>query len=359
MGVIVREAFQNLIPPLSTEEYALLEKSLIKEGCRDPLIIWNNILIDGHNRKSICDKHKIPYFLSDIEFKDEGEAKLWIIKNQLGRRNISSFVKAELALQMKPLLAEKAIENKRAGVPVISPEGKLDVREEIAKKAGIGSQTISKVEKILKVATPEQIQDIREEKKSINSVYKGIRQQEKREEQAKEYADNPLPDGVFDVIYADPPWKYDFAETESRAIENQYPTMTLGDICSMEIPAAENSVLFLWATAPKLQEALKVMNEWAFDYKTCAVWNKETIGMGYWFRGQHELLLVGVKGKVSPPEPKCRYSSVINEAKSKHSKKPDIVYKIIEDMFPNRRYLEMFARKKVSDKWSVWGNQTG
>jgi N6-adenosine-specific RNA methylase IME4 len=166
-----------------------------------------------------------------------------------------------------------------------------------------------------------------------------------------------LPEGQFDVIYADPPWKYDFSETTSREIENKYPTMEVEEICAMNIPSAEHSVLFMWATAPKLRESLKVMETWGFEYKTNAIWDKEIIGMGYWFRGQHELLLVGVKGNFSTPDETVRASSVYKERRTEHSKKPDYYYNLIEKYFPNGKYLELFARTKHSDKWTVYGNQ--
>ncbi len=166
-----------------------------------------------------------------------------------------------------------------------------------------------------------------------------------------------IPEGVFNVIYADPPWKYQFQENKSREIENHYPTMDLEDIKELEIPVSENSILLMWATAPKLEEAIEVINSWGFIFKTNAVWDKEMMGMGYWFRGQHELLLVGSKGNFPTPEPSNRFSSVIREKRTAHSKKPDIVYSMIETMFPNGKYLELFAHKKHSEKWAVWGNQ--
>lgn len=165
-----------------------------------------------------------------------------------------------------------------------------------------------------------------------------------------------MPTSIFDVILADPPWQYDFAETSSRAIENQYPSMPLQQIKALRLPIAENAVLFLWATTPKLREALEVMEAWGFVYRTSAVWDKEKIGMGYWFRGQHELLLVGVKGEFSPPDIEARYSSVIREARTSHSKKPECIYTIIETMFPTGKYLELFARNE-RDRWQGWGNE--
>ena len=161
---------------------------------------------------------------------------------------------------------------------------------------------------------------------------------------------------LFDIIYADPPWQYDFAEANNRKIENHYTTMNNKDIMNMKVPCKDNSVLFMWATAPKLPEALQVMKAWGFEYKTNAIWDKETIGMGYWFRGQHELLLVGVKGKFSPPISSIRISSIIKEKKTKHSKKPYIVAEYIERAYPDKTKIELFCREPRKG-WYVFGNQ--
>lgn len=167
----------------------------------------------------------------------------------------------------------------------------------------------------------------------------------------------PLPKNKYDLIYADPPWRYEFSETVNREIENNYPTMDLEEIKLINVPSADNAILFLWATAPKLEECLDVMKSWGFKYRTCAVWDKEIIGMGYWFRGQHELLLVGVKGKFSTPDNNKKVSSVYSEQRTKHSKKPDFYYSLLEEMFPDSTKIELFARKKHNDNWSVWGNE--
>lgn len=167
----------------------------------------------------------------------------------------------------------------------------------------------------------------------------------------------PMPEGVFDVIYADPPWRYEFNRTKNRAIENHYPTLPLEEIKQIPVPSADNAVLLLWATAPKLEEALEVMRAWGFRYRTCAVWDKEALGMGNWFRIQHELLLLGIKGRVKIPSVEARIRSVYREKKGKHSQKPQYFYDVIEKMFPNGKYLELFARQRYNEKWTVWGNQ--
>lgn len=163
-------------------------------------------------------------------------------------------------------------------------------------------------------------------------------------------------DKKYDIIYADPPWRYSFSKSKNRKIENQYPTMTTEQICNLPIPSNENSVLYLWATAPKLVDALKVMAAWGFEYKTHAVWDKQTIGMGFWFRGQHELLLVGVRGKFSPPPSEYRVSSVFKEKKTKHSKKPLWYLEYLNAAFPHNTRIELFARE-CADGWDCWGNE--
>ena len=160
----------------------------------------------------------------------------------------------------------------------------------------------------------------------------------------------------YQVIYADPAWRYNFCKDNADRIENHYPTMSTEEICNLKVPSANNSVLYLWATAPKLLEALQVMKAWGFTYKTNAVWDKGWIGPGYWFRGQHELLLVGTKGKFSPPEPTLRVSSVWREKKTEHSKKPAGIRSLISQWYPLQTKIELFARQRTNG-WSVWGNE--
>lgn len=164
--------------------------------------------------------------------------------------------------------------------------------------------------------------------------------------------------GVYDLILADPPWRYEHVKTESRAIENQYPTMALGEICALPVSevCADDCVLLMWTTSPKLAESLAVVDAWGFNYRTCAVWTKDRIGMGYWFRQQHELLLVATCGEPRAPEPSERVSSVLTYPRGAHSAKPTELYGTIERMFPAARKLEMFARAP-RDGWAAWGNQ--
>jgi len=190
------------------------------------------------------------------------------------------------------------------------------------------------------------------------------RLERKAKQRATKSPPNPtLPDGKFDVIYADPPWRYEFSETEPRSIEAHYATLSLEEICKykdgngtpVQEKFADNAVLFLWAPQPKIREALQVIEAWGFEYRTGAIWVKDKFGMGYHFREQHELLFVAKKGDVPAPSPKVRPSSIIKAPRTNHSQKPRKVYKIIQKMYPRDRYLEIFGREKYSDKWEVVG----
>lgn len=164
--------------------------------------------------------------------------------------------------------------------------------------------------------------------------------------------------GVFPVIYADPPWEYDFPISDSRRIENQYPTMSLDEIMSLPVKdiAADDAILFLWVTTPMLEKGLKVLNAWGFDYRTSMVWVKPSIGPGQWVRQRHEYLLIGVRGDIPTPKGEDKPDSVIEAPREEHSKKPEIVYDIIERMYPELPKVELFSRRK-RENWAAWGNE--
>lgn len=163
--------------------------------------------------------------------------------------------------------------------------------------------------------------------------------------------------GLYQVLYVDPPWRYEDAEP-SRAVENNYPTMSLDEICALkdDLPAAGDSVLFMWATSPKLEESLAVVNAWDFTYRTCMAWVKDKIGMGYYARQQHELLLIAKRGELPIPAPETRPSSVLAAPRTTHSTKPTEFYELIERMYPQLSKVELFARNERQG-WERWGNQ--
>ena len=166
-----------------------------------------------------------------------------------------------------------------------------------------------------------------------------------------------LPNGPFDVIYADPPWSYRDGGNPDGGVDHEYDTMSIDDICALDVPAADTCYLYLWSTVTHVPEALRVLREWGFEYKSQAVWDKQRLGIGHYWRGQHELLYLGVRGDVSPPPTEHRRGSIFREKAGKHSAKPDVVRTHIEQAHPDARKLEMFARDgKVG--WELWGDES-
>lgn len=179
MNLTIDPEFKNLIPPLTSEEYAGLEESILAEGCRDSLIAWHGILVDGHNRYEICEKYGLPFTVTETDFESRDAVIEWIIKNQFGRRNLPLYERARLALRLKPVIAERAEKNlhlsQGQGVKGLENSTKvIDTRLEIAKAAGVSDNTIAKVEKIEANATPETKEALRRGEISINKAYEEL-----------------------------------------------------------------------------------------------------------------------------------------------------------------------------------------
>lgn len=171
-----------------------------------------------------------------------------------------------------------------------------------------------------------------------------------------------LPQKKYGVILADPEWKFETytpAGLDNSSADNYYPTSALTDIKARDVPsiAAADCVLFLWATVPMLPQALEVMAAWGFAYKSSAVWVKDRAGTGYWFRNQHEFLLVGTKGKVPAPAEGEQWSSVISAPVGKHSTKPEASLELVEHYFPTLPKIELNRRGPARKGWDAWGNE--
>ncbi|MGD0073341.1 MAG: MT-A70 family methyltransferase [Candidatus Binataceae bacterium] len=193
---------------------------------------------------------------------------------------------------------------------------------------------------------------------AVNHLVREANREERLGELAR--ASTPTMNGFrqFAVIYADPPWRYETIIDERNAIENHYPTMPLEEICALPVTdlALPDCVLFLWTPSAILAQAISVIDRWGFAYRSHAIWDKGSIGLGVWFRQQHETLLVAAKGNIPAPLPACRVSSVIRAPRAGHSVKPDVVYEIIEAMYPGLPKLELFQRRP-REGWRGWGKE--
>lgn len=372
--------FKTLIPALSKEEFEQLEKNCIAEGIREPIICWNDTIIDGHNRYEIATKHGLKFEKFHKGFDSRDEVIEWMIVNQFGRRNLSAYQRSLLALRLKPVYEEKAKENLRVAGESYSPkEGcqisdkvtkQVDTKKELAKVAGVSHDTIAKVQKIEAKATEKAKEQIRTGEISINQAYntikyaeKEVKREEKRQENQAKIDNNKgitQVEGVYQTILIDPPWDWSDEGDNDQLGRSKpdYQTMTIEQL--MDLPVGrlsdDNCHLYLWATNRSLPKAFKLIEQWGFRYITCITWVKPSFGMGNYFRGSTEQLLFAVKGS-QPLKRKDIGTHFIAERGKGHSSKPTEVYDLIESC-SQAPYIEMFSRKERKG-WTMWGESSG
>jgi len=178
MSIIIHEGLRAYIDPLTEHEYAALERSILTEGCRDALVLWGEVLIDGHNRYAICQRHNIPFkTIQNDHFKDIEDVQLWMIDNHLARRSVSDFQRGMLALRKKEIISMRikaqdesdtsGNEETDVAIPVVKP---TQSRQEIARVAGISSNAVLQIEKIQRAAAPELVQAVRDGTISISAA---------------------------------------------------------------------------------------------------------------------------------------------------------------------------------------------
>ena len=157
--LVINPAFKSLIPPLSDEELRGLEESILSQGCRDAIKVWRGIIIDGHNRYGICQKHGIPYRVQQLRFSSKENATLWIIENQLGRRNLTDATRIKLALERADMLLESPRQSRSKS------------RKCIANESRTSEQKVYRYMRIQKQGTPELLEQVDKGELTIGQAY--------------------------------------------------------------------------------------------------------------------------------------------------------------------------------------------
>lgn len=170
-----------------------------------------------------------------------------------------------------------------------------------------------------------------------------------------------LPEGKYNIIYADPPWKYsDELIRGYGAAEHHYPQMSIKELCDLPIIelSGDNSVLFIWATSPMLEDVFRVIKAWGYKYKASFIWDKVSHNYGHYNSVRHELLLICTRGSYTPEVNKLFDSVQSIKRSDNHSEKPEEFRTIIDTLYPSGKRIELFGRKLVPG-WEVWGNELG
>lgn len=365
--------FQATISPISADEYRQLEKSIRAEGCRDPLVVWleEEILLDGHNRLSICERAGVSYEVRKLSLPDRLEAMIWIRRNQVSRRNLTDDQRAMNAAGLAELESEKArreraVRARYAGGKA-TPEQIQDrlqtapsrkrsepkewSRPAAARSAGVSERKVRQAQEV-KRADPELAAKVQSGEMSLASATREVKREavvaKLESTEAKEVKELA---GVYDVLVIDPPWPMQKIERDERPNQSEfdYPTMTEEELESLGIPCAADCHVWLWTTHKFLPMAFRLLDKWGLKYVCTFVWHKpggfQPIGLPQY---NCEFALYARRGTPQFIDTKA-LPTCFQAPRGAHSEKPGAFYEMVRrvtagvrgDMF-NRRLIEGF-----------------
>ncbi len=371
----------SLFPMIEGEEFAELVADVRKHGVREPIVIYQNKILDGRNRYRAAIAAGVEARL--IEY-DGDDPLAYVISLNLKRRHLDELQRAMVAARIATLRRganqhSPIGETSQADAAAMLNVGKRTVERarevidegvpELAAAVDTGAVSVSAAADVATLPKPEQQEivargerEILEAARRIRAEKGEVRRKARVQRMIEASAGNTaLPqDRTYPIILADPPWPYEHNAFGcwTLDVEEHYPTMELEDICAMPVIelAAPNALLFLWSPTPKLEEAMAVIRAWGFNYRTGLVWIKQRTGTGQYLRQRHEHLLIARRGEFPTPEPANRPDSVIEAPRREHSRKPDEAYELIERMYPDLPKIELFARTARAG-WTAWGNE--
>jgi N6-adenosine-specific RNA methylase IME4 len=348
--------FADRIPVMAEREYEAFRADIAARGVKVPIEITAvKVVLDGRQRlRAASDLGLETVPVRVVEVEDELD---YMYRAAIFRRELTPSQRAALVVERNDYLGLEADARDRqlanlaqaAEGATLPPRGKT--RELGAQMAGASGRTVQDAVTVRKYDL-ELFERIKHGRVSAPLAARQVRR--RLRDEALPPAP-PLPEGPFELIYADPPWQLGHPDSP-HSPENHYSTMDIDSIKALEVPAAEDAVLFLWAVSSLLEEALQVVRAWGFECKTTLCWVKPSIGLGIWARNRHELLLVCRRGSHPPPDPEDRVDSVLEAPRGRHSEKPEEFYELLEQMYPQASRLELFARSRRPG-WSAWGNE--
>jgi len=380
--VVVDREFASLIPPLKPDEREQLEQNLVRDGCRDPLVVWRtggqDILLEGHSRYEICQRKKIGFRIKAIKLASREHAKIWIEENQLGRRNLTDDQRAAIVVSARQrasvLLRSAQARRARASVRTRHPvseaarahvlvtsvhtSARRNTRREYAQQAKVSERKL-RYATTLQECAPDLYARVRQGAVTLSNAMHHLQQAENRKRlesveamKAKEVA------GIFDVIVVDPPWPKPGAGVDGLPVN--YPLMT-DDAIEREVGrqlarhAAPACHVFLWATQTSLRTAFRLLDAWKLEYVCELVWHKnggpQPTGLPQY---NHEMILYARHRQPRFVDTKS-FFTCFNALRGKHSEKPEEFYALLRRVTGGRR-LGMFNRRRI-EGFVGWGKE--
>jgi site-specific DNA-methyltransferase (adenine-specific) len=316
----IKEEFRKLIPALTAEEFKQLEQNCLNEGIRDSIVLWNDFIIDGHNRYQIAMKHQLQFECIDMAFDSEDDVVVWMIDNQDGRRNLTDGWKYKLQQIKKVILLKKGKEkqieagkiygenHKKEEVLSTIDKTSHDTRKEIAKALDWSTGKVAMADIVFKKATPELEEKVLNNEVTINQAYQEIKKEEKKVnfEIKKNEFEKPikiintnqiiilgnsievLPTlelKTFDLLLSDPPYGMDFKSgwnnKEKIANDKIEDTITLFEnVLKEAVPLLKDDAHFyLFGNIDFLPEIKPIIEKY-LNLKNILIWDRKVIGMG-------------------------------------------------------------------------------
>lgn len=354
MKLKINPEFKSLIPPLSPNERAHLEANILREGCRDPLVVWNKTLIDGHNRYEICTANSVNFNTVAVELPDAEAVKDWIVRNQLGRRNLTPE-------QFRYYLGKRyGAEKKAAHRPEKGDQNEpLKTADRIAAETGTSAATVKRAEPFAQSidADPKLKAALME----TGTVKSAIREKKRAEVVARlestAAVESKTAQGLYDVIVIDPPWPMQKIDRDERPnqVAFDYPVMTEQEMVDLHIPMADDCHVWLWTTHKFMPMAFRLLGAWGLKYVCCFVWHKpggfQPIGLPQY---NCEFALYARKGFPAFIDTKA-FPTCFDAQRGKHSEKPNAFYDMVRRVTAGRR-LDMFNRRRI-EEFTGWGKE--
>jgi N6-adenosine-specific RNA methylase IME4 len=383
----------NLFPLIDGQAFAELKDDIAAHGLREPIVMFEGKILDGRNR--YLAGTAAGALLRFTEYRGD-DPLAYVLSINLHRRHMDDSQRAMVAAKIVTMRRGSNQHSPNGGTSQAQAAALLNVGKRSVERAAIvrdravpglveaverGSVPVSTAAEIASEKVERQQTIIaalprdadgrltREARATLAPIIREVRAEKVAEKKLKRVEreaelgakQQALPDKRYGCILADPEWQFETFDPDTggdRAASNHYPTSPLEVIKARPVLsiAADDSVLFLWATSPMLPQALEVMTAWGFAYKSSFVWIKPKAGTGYWNRNRHELLLVGTRGNIPAPAMGTQWVSVIEAPTGRHSEKPAAFYELIESYYPSLPRIELNARA-ARPGWHRWGNE--